>query len=107
MDGSPRSPHLPRDRPVRGGRPVNAEQWAKRLIADLDEGQRDNLSRAPALAIRQHFAPLEVEPVLADRAEKRARGAGGLCDGLSFLGLDLIAYVATGTRRDNFTLLHE
>src|SRR5438309_7115758 len=86
---------------------MNAEQWAKRLIADLDEAHCEVLGRAPAVAIKKHFAPLEIEPVLAARATSRARGAGGLCDGLSFLGLDLIAYVATGTRRDNFTLLHE
>jgi len=57
----------------------------------------------PRSALRDDFG-LSVRdvPELANR-----RGAGGWCDGMSFLDHNVVLIATTGNRRDNFTAVHE
>lgn len=72
------------------------------LVATLPSAALVDLAAHPARAISDHFG-LRVQ-----RARHvRPRGAGGLCDGVSFTGDGLVLYVPGPGRRSNFTLVHE
>jgi hypothetical protein len=75
---------------------------AARLIASIPENVRDELASEPLEAIEGHW---ELAVTAADTLAER--GAGGWCDGMSITEAGIIMYRPTGTRRQNFTLLHE
>lgn len=73
------------------------------LVASLSAAVLADLAANPASALTKHFG-LRVEAA----QHARSRGAGGLCDGVSFTGDDgLVLYVPTAGRRPHFTLAHE
>jgi hypothetical protein len=76
---------------------------AEALAATLSDDLRDDIAADPAWALPKHFG-------LTVRAahHTQARGAGGMCDGISITGDDgIVLYVPGPGRRSNFTLLHE
>jgi len=77
---------------------------AGRLAAEIPDGVRQALALDPVDALRREFA-IDVVPVDELR---RSRGDGGWCDGVSLTTGRVICYAPTpGSRRQNFTLLHE
>lgn len=76
-----------------------AERVARVVPADVVA----RVTADPRGALRDDFGlTVRDVPELADR-----RGAGGWCDGMSFLDHDVVLIAATGNRRDNFTAVHE
>ncbi len=77
---------------------------ASRLVAAIPENVRQALALNPADALTREFA-INVVPV---EQLRDSRGAGGWCDGVSLATDRVICYAPTpGSRRQNFTLLHE
>lgn len=76
--------------------------WAARIVGELEEDVRADLAENLAIAIELHF-DLVVTPSQAFGT----RGSGGWCDGVSIIDSGLILYRPTGSRRQNFTLMHE
>jgi hypothetical protein len=83
---------------------MSARRWADRIVALVDLSVCRDLCADPRSAIGKHFPRLAVEPTPpAWRREET-----GLCDGLYIRDSRLILYLPTpGSRRENFTLLHE
>ncbi|MHB1004097.1 MAG: ImmA/IrrE family metallo-endopeptidase [Chloroflexota bacterium] len=82
---------------------LNTQAWASLLIERIAANVREALASDPKRALAQHFN-LQLRAV----ATVSARGFGGSCDGLSILTGRVILYRSTpGSRRENFTLLHE
>ena len=83
---------------------MTLKQHASRLVQALPESLRRALATAPATAL-SGLPGIRVTPV---QQLRDARGAGGWCDGLSFISDGIICYAPSpGSRRQNFTLLHE
>ncbi|GIH16054.1 ImmA/IrrE family metallo-endopeptidase [Rugosimonospora africana] len=77
---------------------------ARRLVAAIPHSSRQALALDPAAALAQQF-DVRVVPV---EELRESRGAGGWCDGLSFTTDQIVCYAPSrGSRRQNFTLLHE
>ncbi len=85
-------------------RRYSPQRWADRLVASLDATTRELVSRDPKEATISCFGlSLREAPALTER-----RGAGGWCDGLSFIEEGVLLYAPTpGSRRENFTIGHE
>lgn len=81
---------------------MTRRQHATRIVGALSPQLRAALHRAPLAAMTSEG--LAVRPV---RSLTSARGAGGLCDGMSFSEHGTVLYAPTESRRQNFTLLHE
>jgi hypothetical protein len=80
------------------------KQHAGRLAAAIPESLRQALAADPEAAL-SGLPGIRVVPLPHLRD---ARGAGGWCDGLSFMADGIICYAPSpGSRRQNFTLLHE
>lgn len=76
---------------------------ARRLVAAIETEQRSAIVNHPITGIESLGYTVVAEPALTSQ-----RGAGGLCDGLSFAKNNTIMYSPTpGSRKENFTLLHE
>ena len=76
---------------------------ARRLIEAIEPAQRVAIANHPITGIESLGYTVVAEPALTSQ-----RGAGGLCDGLSFAEHDTIMYSPTpGSKKENFTLLHE
>jgi len=82
---------------------MNARTWANRLIESIRVDVRQELATDPIQAMAKHFQIT----VRATHSAPSRRGYGGQCDGLSIFERDLVLYVPTESRRQNFTLLHE
>ena len=79
-------------------------QHASRLAGAIPESLRQALATDPETAL-SGLPGIRVTPVPQLRD---ARGAGGWCDGLSFINDGIICYSPSPrSRRQNFTLLHE
>jgi hypothetical protein len=81
---------------------MTALTHARRLVSSIDPVLRAELAADPASAITRGW-PLTVTP----STTFASRGSGGWCDGMSILDAGIILYRPTGSRRENFTLLHE
>ncbi|WP_244930899.1 hypothetical protein [Nocardioides sp. W7] len=76
---------------------------ARRLIEAIEPAQRAAVANHPITGIESLGYTVVAEPALISQ-----RGAGGLCDGLSFAEHNTVMYSPTpGSKRENFTLLHE
>lgn len=83
---------------------MTLKQHASRLAAAIPESFRQALATAPEAAL-SGLPGIRVTPVPQLRD---VRGAGGWCDGLSFMNDGIICYAPSPrSRRQNFTLLHE
>lgn len=83
---------------------MTLKQHASRLAGALPESLRQVLAADPETALSR-LPGIRVTPVPQLRD---ARGAGGWCDGLSFMSDGIICYAPSPrSRRQNFTLLHE
>ena len=83
-------------------RTTTVSTWARRLVAAIPAEVRADLAENPETAIQLHF-PL----IVREATSLQTRGAGGWCDGMSFIESGVILYRRTGSRRHNFTVLHE
>lgn len=82
---------------------MNRPAHARRIVDSLPPGTRAKLARQPLSALREIGLQIHAVPHLDS-----TRGAGGMCDGLSFTDHGTILYSPTpDSRRENFTLLHE
>ncbi len=80
------------------------ERHASRLVARIPAPWRAAVAQDPLHALPEHFG-LHVRP---EEALGQRRGAGGWCDGLSFLDSGVVLYAPSPySRRENFTLVHE
>ena len=76
---------------------------ARRLIEAIEPAQRAAIANHPITGIESLGYTVVAEPALTSQ-----RGAGGLCDGLSFAEHNTVMYSPTpGSKKENFTLLHE
>ncbi|HET7477107.1 MAG TPA: ImmA/IrrE family metallo-endopeptidase [Dermatophilaceae bacterium] len=76
---------------------------ARRLVEALEPAQRAAIASHPITGIESLGYTVVAEPALTSQ-----RGAGGLCDGLSFAKHNTVMYSPTpGSKKENFTLLHE
>lgn len=76
---------------------------ARRLIDAIAPAQRAAIANHPITGIESLGYTVVAEPALTSQ-----RGAGGLCDGLSFAEHNTVMYSPTpGSKKENFTLLHE
>ena len=77
---------------------------ASRLVAAIPDNVRHALALDPADALARQLS-IHVVPV---EQLRDSRGAGGWCDGVSLTTNRVICYAPSpGSRRQNFTLLHE
>lgn len=81
---------------------MTRKQQAARIVHALPAHLRETLRAAPRAAMTS--TGLIVRAV---RTLTSARGAGGMCDGMSFSEHNTVLYAPTESRRENFTLLHE
>ncbi len=74
----------------------------ERLVAALPDQLLQDVAADPARALVDHFG---LRPQASPGLSRR-RGNHGFCDGMSFVGggSDLVLYVPTSGRRENFTL---
>lgn len=76
---------------------------ARRIVAAISETQRTAVTARPLDGIERLGYTVVPEPALTSK-----RGAGGMCDGLSFAENNTVMYAPTpGSKKENFTLLHE
>lgn len=76
---------------------------ARRLLKPLSTAIRTDFAKNPKQALSDHFG-LNVR----EAAHLGNRGAGGACDGVSFLEDGVVFYAPTPlSRRENFTMAHE
>lgn len=76
---------------------------AQRLVKAISSSQRSIIAMNPRSGIETLGYTVVAEPALTSR-----RGAGGMCDGLSFAEHNVVMFAPTpGSKRENFTLLHE
>lgn len=76
---------------------------ARRLVEAIEPRQRAAIASHPITGIKSLGYTVVAEPTLTSQ-----RGAGGLCDGLSFAEHSTVMYSPTpGSKKENFTLLHE
>ena len=76
---------------------------ARRIVAAISDAQRTAVTAHPISGIESLGYTVVAEPTLTSE-----RGAGGMCDGLSFAENDTVIYAPTpGSKKENFTLLHE
>jgi hypothetical protein len=76
---------------------------ARRITADIGDTERSAIATNPLAGIEALGYRVLAEPALTSE-----RGAGGMCDGLSFAENDTVMYAPTpGSKKENFTLLHE
>jgi hypothetical protein len=74
-----------------------------RIVQALSDDVRAALHRNPKRALADAGVRMQAVDQLTS-----ARGAGGMCDGLSFAGPRTVLYAPTpDSRRENFTLAHE
>jgi hypothetical protein len=82
---------------------MSRRDHARRLIDAIETAQRAAIANHPITGIESLGYTVVPEPALTSQ-----RGAGGLCDGLSFAEHDTVMYSPTaGSKKENFTLLHE
>lgn len=81
---------------------MNIHNHARRLVDAIEADVRADLREHPQSAIELRFQ-LTVQPATSFTE----RGAHGWCDGMSVTEAGIILYRATGSRRENFTLVHE
>lgn len=74
----------------------------ERIVRMLPPAVREALRRAPLTAMTGIGLTVRSVPTLTS-----SRGAGGMCDGMSFFEHGTVLYAPTDSRRENFTLLHE
>jgi len=78
-------------------------QEAQRIVAGVEPALRAQLTMDPKAGLA--IAGITAQQVTALTSE---RGAGGMCDGLSFSDHDTVFYAPTpDSRQENFTLAHE
>jgi len=77
-------------------------QHVERIVRALPVELREALRRTPLTAMTGTGLNVRSVPTLTS-----SRGAGGMCDGMSFSEHDTVLYSPTESRRENFTLLHE
>jgi hypothetical protein len=76
---------------------------ARRIVAAISDIQRTAVTARPLDGIERLGYTAVPEPALTSK-----RGAGGMCDGLSFAENGTVMFAPTpGSKRENFTLLHE
>lgn len=76
---------------------------ARRIVDAIPDAKRAAIAADPIAGIEALGYTVVPEPALTSK-----RGAGGLCDGLSFAEHNTVMYAPTaGSKRENFTLLHE
>jgi hypothetical protein len=79
------------------------QEQARRIVNTISPGDRAVIAADPIAGIEAMGYRVVAEPALSSK-----RGAGGLCDGLSFAEHKTVLYAPTaGSKRENFTLLHE
>lgn len=82
---------------------LSARTLAESFVSGIAAPVRAALAGDPPGALRQHF-----QLTLQTVDTPRLRGNGGTCDGMSVLHDGIVLYrPSPGTRRENFTLLHE
>jgi len=75
----------------------------QRIVNSIPPTRRSAIASDPIAGIEALGFTVVAEPALTSQ-----RGAGGMCDGLSFAEHDTVMYAPTvGSKRENFTLLHE
>lgn len=78
-------------------------EHARRLVEGIEPAQRAAIASDPIKGIESLGYTVVAEPALTSQ-----RGAGGLCDGLSFADHNTVMFSPTpGSKKENFTLLHE
>jgi hypothetical protein len=77
-------------------------QHVRRILDAIDPDQRARLRQVPASTMQELGLTVSHVETLTS-----SRGAGGLCDGVSFSRQNTILYAPTDSRREHFTLLHE
>jgi Zn-dependent peptidase ImmA (M78 family) len=76
---------------------------ARRIVDAIPGAKRAVIAADPIAGIEAMGYTVVAEPALTSK-----RGAGGLCDGLSFAEHNTVMYAPTvGSKKENFTLLHE
>jgi Zn-dependent peptidase ImmA (M78 family) len=80
---------------------MTRREHAQRIIRALSPQLRDALRRAPVTAMTDEGLTVRAVALSSER------GAGGMCDGMSFRNPNVVLYARTSSRRENFTLLHE
>lgn len=76
---------------------------ARRIVANIASDKRALIASNPIAGIETLNYTVVAEPALTSK-----RGGGGWCDGLSFAEQNTVIYAPTpGSKRQNFTLLHE
>lgn len=76
---------------------------ARRIVAAISDTDRTAIATNPRVGIESLGYT-----VVAESALTSERGAGGMCDGLSFAENNTVMYAPTpGSKKENFTLLHE
>ncbi len=81
---------------------MTRKKHAIRIIQALSPQLRAALHRAPLAAMTSNGLVVRAVKLLTS-----SRGAGGMCDGMSFSEQNTVLYAPTDSRRQNFTLLHE
>jgi hypothetical protein len=83
---------------------MSRDRLARKISAEIEQRLGNAVAADPAVAMRTHFGlTLQPSSTLGDQ-----RGAGGACDGISFLRHGVVMYAPTKySRRENFTLVHE
>lgn len=76
---------------------------AERIVSNIPNTKRADIAADPIAGIEGLGYTVVAEPALSSQ-----RGAGGMCDGLSFAEHKTVMFAPTaGSKRENFTLLHE
>jgi predicted RNA-binding Zn-ribbon protein involved in translation (DUF1610 family) len=81
---------------------MTRSQHGQRIVNAIPIDLRERLRKQPREAMGA--TGLRVLPVTKLTS---SRGAGGMCDGMSFAEHSTVLYAPTDSRRENFTLLHE
>ena len=81
---------------------MTRREHARRMVSALDADTRLRLQVSPLGAMRRLGLTVKAVNELTSR-----RGAGGMCDGMSFTDSGTVLYAPTQSRRENFTLAHE
>jgi len=81
---------------------MTTRQQALRIAEAVEPTVRNRMSADPKVGLTSIGVNVVAVPALTSE-----RGAGGMCDGLSFREHNTVMYAPTDSRRENFTLLHE
>lgn len=82
---------------------MTIDELVERALTDVPAGAAERLADDPLTALTDEFGLIVRDvPAVAGR-----RGAGGWCDGMSFLDEGVVLIATAGNRRDSFTAAHE